>query len=87
MIQELQEALKTASHSSIDHRHLSKMIKQLIVSNNTQLTQISLQVISGMARCLNKAFENDAKDLLPVIFSKYKDKKTQIQQEIEKCLK
>lgn len=72
--------------ANTDFRHIIDLIKRLLGDSNMNVVLTTLKIASVMAQGLRKHFSPYAKMFFGSIIEKFKDKKTQMIDETNKCL-
>lgn len=86
MLNELIQAASTPRIAPTNYSPLVSMIKRLLNDNNFNVVVAATKIVGLLAKGLRKNFTGAAKNLVPMILSKFKDKKTILLDETHCCM-
>lgn len=85
----LEELLKESDVPKIkpaDFTNIAKALKKFIGDSNAAVSNIAVKICANLGKGLRKDFENCTRELLPALIQKFKEKKTQLIEDIKLVL-
>lgn len=86
MLEELLNDSNVPKIKSGDFSGLVKILKKMVGDSNIVVSQTAVKVCGNLAKGLRKDFEPSCKELAPSLIGRFKDKKTQVIEEVNAVL-
>lgn len=86
MLDELHNDSNVPKIKGGDYTGLAKTLKKVMGDANIVVSQTAIKVCANLAKGLRQEFEPCCKDLLPTLIGKFKEKKTQIIDDVNTVL-